>query len=178
MPPAEADLAKEQVHSRLVAFLPRLRRFCHGLTGNADAGDDLLQAAFERALSRIDQWQAGTSLENWVFRVASNLNIDRLRAQRVRGFVVDVEEAYDLPGEDELARLEFRSELDAVHAALGAMPAELRAVMAAVVLEGQTYREAAELLEIPIGTVMSRMSRARQLIEAHVNRSPERGVAA
>jgi RNA polymerase sigma-70 factor (ECF subfamily) len=175
---AEAALAKEQIHARLVAFLPRLRRFCHGLTGTADQGDDLLQATFERALSRIDQWQAGTNLENWVFRLASNLNIDRLRSQRVRGVPVDVEEAYDLPGEDELSRLEFRSELDAVRAALAALPDELRAVMAAVVLEEKTYREAAELLEIPIGTVMSRMSRARQFIEAHVNRSPERGVAA
>jgi RNA polymerase sigma-70 factor (ECF subfamily) len=178
MSDAEAALAKEQIHARLVAFLPRLRRFCHGLTGTADQGDDLLQATFERAISRIDQWQAGTNLENWVFRLASNLNIDRLRSQRVRGVPVDVEEAYDLPGEDELARLEFRSELDAVRTALAALPVELRTVMAAVVLEERTYREAAELLEIPIGTVMSRMSRARQFIEAHVNRSPERGVAA
>jgi RNA polymerase sigma-70 factor (ECF subfamily) len=178
MSDAEAALAKEQIHARLVAFLPRLRRFCHGLTGTADQGDDLLQATFERAISRIDQWQAGTNLENWVFRLASNLNIDRLRSQRVRGVPVDVEEAYDLPGEDELARLEFRSELDAVRTALAALPVELRAVMAAVVLEEKTYREAAELLEIPIGTVMSRMSRARQFLEAHVNRSPERGVAA
>jgi RNA polymerase sigma-70 factor, ECF subfamily len=175
---AEDDLAKDQVHSRLIAFLPRLRRFCHGLTGTADQGDDLLQAAFERAISRIDQWQAGTSLENWVFRLASNLNIDRLRSQRVRGVSVDIEEAYDLPGEDALARLEFRSELDAVQAALVALPNELRAVMAVVVLEEKTYREAAELLDIPIGTVMSRLSRARQFLGAHVNRSPDKGVAA
>ena len=178
MSDAEQALAKEQIHARLVAFLPRLRRFCHGLTGTADQGDDLLQATFERAIARIDQWQAGTNLENWVFRLASNLNIDRLRSQRVRGVPVDVEEAYDLPGEDELARLEFRSELDAVRTALAALPVELRAVMATVVLEEKTYREAAELLEIPIGTVMSRLSRARQFLEAHVNRSPQRGVAA
>jgi RNA polymerase sigma-70 factor (ECF subfamily) len=178
MSAAEQALAKEQIHARLVAFLPRLRRFCHGLTGTADQGDDLLQATFERAIARIDQWQAGTNLENWVFRLASNLNIDRLRSQRVRGVPVDIEEAYDLPGEDELARLEFRSELDAVQTALARLPVELRAVMAAVVLEEKTYREAAELLEIPIGTVMSRLSRARQFLEAHVNRSPERGVAA
>jgi RNA polymerase sigma-70 factor (ECF subfamily) len=178
MSSAEPALAKEQIHARLVAFLPRLRRFCHGLTGNADQGDDLLQATFERALSRIDQWQAGTNLENWVFRMASNLNIDRHRAQKVRGVSVDVEEVYDLAGEDELAKLEFRSELDAVRSALASLPPELRAVMTTVVLEEKSYREAAELLDIPIGTVMSRLSRARQFIEAHVNRSPERGVAA
>jgi len=174
---AEAALAKEQIHSRLVAFLPRLRRFCHGLTGNADQGDDLLQATFERALSRIDQWQAGTSLENWVFRLASNLNIDRFRAQKARGVLVDVEEAFDLPGEDQLARLEFRSELDAVQTAIHAMPADLRAVITIVVLEGVAYREAAEMLRIPIGTVMSRLSRARQFIEAHVNRSSDQEAA-
>jgi len=172
MPAAEAALAKDQIHSRLVAFLPRLRRFCHGLTGNADMGDDLLQATFERALSRIDQWQAGTNLENWVYKLASNLNIDRLRALRVRGVVVDIEEAFDLAGEDELARMEFRSELDAVNAAMADMPAELRQVIAAVVLAGQSYREAADMMEIPIGTVMSRLTRARKIIEQRVNRAP------
>ena len=115
---AEDPLASEHIQSRLVAFLPRLRRFCHGLTGTADQGDDLLQATFERALGRIDQWQVGTNLENWVFRLARNINIDRLRAQRVRGVAVDIDEAHDLPGEDELARLEFRSDLDAVQTAL------------------------------------------------------------
>jgi len=175
---AEDPLAKEHVSSRLIAFLPRLRRFCHGLTGTADQGDDLLQATFERALSRIDQWEAGTNLENWVFRLARNLNIDRIRAQQVRGIPVDIEEAHGLAGEDELARLEFRSDLDAVRAALAALTPDLREVMAVVVLEGKSYREAADLLEIPIGTVMSRLSRARKLVEAHVNRSPEREVAA
>jgi RNA polymerase sigma-70 factor, ECF subfamily len=171
MSAAEVCLADGQIHARLVAFLPRLRRFCHGLAGNADQGDDLLQASFERALSRIDQWQAGTNLENWVFKLASNLNIDRLRAQRVRGVSVEIDEAHDLPGEDALARLEFRSELDAVQTALATLPVELRTVVAVVVLEEKTYREAAELLELPIGTVMSRLSRARQFIEAHITRS-------
>jgi RNA polymerase sigma-70 factor (ECF subfamily) len=112
-------------------------------------------------------------LENWVFRLASNINIDRARARRVRGVPVDIEEAYDLAGEDALDRLESRSELDAVRAALAALPVELRAVMAAVVLEEKTYREAADILDIPIGTVMSRMSRARSFIEASVQRSPD-----
>ena len=170
--------ANEAFRGRLVAFLPRLRRFCHGLAGDRDAGDDLLQATVERALSRHGQWQDGTSLENWVMKMASNLNIDRIRARRVRGIVVDVEEAHDLPGEDLLSTLEFRSELDAVHAALAAMPDSWRAVMSAVIIDGKSYREAADLLDIPIGTVMSRVSRARQFVEAYVRRGPERMVAA
>lgn len=169
----------DEVRARIVAFLPRLRRFCRGLAhGDRDRGDDLLQAAVERALTRIDQWQPGTSLENWIFRLTTNLHIDQLRSQRVRGITVDVEEAFALPGEDELERMEFRSELDAVRAALAAMPAEMRNVMTAVVLDGQSYREASELLDIPIGTVMSRLSRARQFVEAYVRRGPERMVAA
>lgn len=178
MSAAEGPLAIDLIHSRLVAFLPRLRRFCHGIAGNADQGDDLLQATFERALSRIDQWQAGTNLESWVFRLARNMNIDRLRRQRLRGFTIELANAGDLAGENEIVRLEFRSDVQAVQVALAAMPVELREVMATVVLEGQTYREAADLLGIPIGTVMSRMSRARQFIDSHVNRSPERGAAA
>ncbi|MBK8272683.1 MAG: hypothetical protein IPK89_06785 [Sphingomonadales bacterium] len=96
----------------------------------------------------------------------------------MRGVVVDIDEAFDLPGEDELARLEFRSELDAVRAALAAMPDELRMVMSAVVLDGQAYKDAADLLGIPIGTVMSRVSRARQFVEEYVRRGPERMIAA
>ena len=170
--------ANDEIHARLVAFLPRLRRFCHGLTGNRDHGDDLLQATYERALSRLELWQAGTSLENWILKMASNLHIDMLRAQKVRGIAVEIDEALDLPGEDQLARLEFRSELDAVNAALARMSVELRQVLTAVVIEGLSYRETAELFEIPIGTVMSRVSRARQFVETFVNRAPQKGVAA
>ena len=66
--------------------MPRLRRFCRGLAGgDSDRGDDLLQAAVERALARLGQWQAGTSLENWLFKLTTNLHIDQIRSQRARG---------------------------------------------------------------------------------------------
>jgi RNA polymerase sigma-70 factor (ECF subfamily) len=171
------------VRPRIIAFLPRLRRFCRGLAGgDGDWGDDLLQATVERALARIEHWQPGTSLENWMFRMATNLNIDHLRSRRTRGVTVDVDDALDLAGDDELARLEQRSELAAVRAALAAMPPDLNRVLTIVVIDGQSYREAADLLDIPIGTVMSRLSRARQFVEAHVNGGvrggPERIAAA
>lgn len=170
--------ASEAFRARLVALLPRLRRFCHGLCGNRDLGDDLLQVAVERALARHGQWEDGSSLENWVMKIASNANIDRLRAEKVRGVAVEIDEALELPGEDALALLEFRSDLAAARAALAAMPDHLRAVMAAVVIDGRSYREAADLLQVPIGTVMSRVSRARQFVEAYVRRGPERMAAA
>lgn len=167
------------LRGRIVAFLPRLRRFCRGLAGgDGDRGDDLLQAAVERALSRLDQWQPGTSLENWLFKLTTNLHIDQIRSQRSRGIAVEIEEAFDLPGVNELERLEFRSELEAARAALAAMPQDLRNVMTAVVLDGNSYRDAADLLGVPIGTVMSRLARARQFVDVYVRRGPERMVAA
>lgn len=175
---ARVPAATAEFKAKLVGFLPRLRRFCHGLTGNRDLGDDLLQIAVERALARHDQWQDGTSLENWIMKIASNANIDRLRSEKVRGVSVEIDEALELPGEDALALLEFRSELEAVRAALAAMPDGLRMVMATVVIDGRSYREAADLLGVPIGTVMSRVSRGRQFIDSYVRRGPERMAAA
>ena len=175
---AAVPAGRVEFQAQLVALLPRLRRFTHALTGNRDLGDDLLQIAVERALARFGQWEPGTSLENWVMKIASNANIDRIRAEKVRGVAVELGEALDLPGEDALARLEFRSELEAARAALAAMPDGLRAVMAAVVIDGRSYREAADLLDIPIGTVMSRVARARQFVDVFVRRGPERMAAA
>ncbi|MCB2079333.1 MAG: RNA polymerase sigma factor [Novosphingobium sp.] len=170
--------ANEEIRARLISFLPRLRRFCHGLTGSREQGDDLLQSTVERALSRIDRWQPGTSLENWILKLASNLHIDIIRAEKVRGVSVEIESAYDVCGEDEVARLEFRSEIDAVNSAIAAMSPELRQVLTAVVIDGRTYKEAAELFDIPIGTVMSRVARARSFVGRYVDRSPREGVAA
>lgn len=172
---AEPD---DQIHARIIAFLPRLRRFCHGLAGSREHGDDLLQSTVERALARIDMWQPGTSLENWIMKMASNLHIDLIRAERVRGVPIEIEAAPDLSGEDELSRLEFRSEIDAVERALKAMPVDLRQVLCAVVVDGMSYSEAAELFEIPIGTVMSRVSRARGFVQRFMDRAPGEDVAA
>jgi len=161
------------VRSRIVAFLPRLRRFCHALASTPDQGDDLLQETVERALARVEQWQPGTSLESWMFRIARNIQIDKFRAQTVRGISVDIDDVHEMAGDDVLASLEARSDLAAARAAMAAMPQEQRELLALVVLDGQSYKEAAETLEIPIGTVMSRLARARRFVDAHVNRQPQ-----
>ena len=170
-------LADAEIRQRMVAFLPRLRRFCRTLTGNQDHGDDLVQATFERTLSRIDQWQPGTSLENWMFRIARNIHIDAFRAARARGIAVEIEQAADLAGADNLAHIESRSKLDAVRAAMDALPIEQREALALVVLDGRSYREAADALDVPIGTIMSRVARARQAIGKVVRQEVEQGAA-
>jgi RNA polymerase sigma-70 factor (ECF subfamily) len=163
----------DEIRERMVAILPRLRRFAHALTGNADQGDDLVQDACLRALSRIDQWQPGTRLDSWMYRIAQNIWLDRLRASKVRGEVVDIEAAEALVGSDGRVVAESELTLKAVAAALARLPAEQRAIVALVCVEGASYKEAAEIAGVPIGTVMSRLARARRALNAHLN-PPER----
>jgi len=153
------------VHARIVAFLPRLRRFCRVLTGAQDRADDLVQATVERALQRIEQWQEGTNLESWMFRIARNMHIDQIRMQAGRGRHVDIDEAETVADRDALSGLEARSDLERVQGAMRTLPEEQRTLLSLVVLEEMSYREAAELLDIPIGTVMSRLARARRALD-------------
>lgn len=158
-----------RIEDQLIAELPRLRRFCAGLAGSADGGDDLLQATVERALAHAYQWQDGTRLDSWLFRIARNLAIDMARSRKVRGTVVDLDAIADLRGEDGQQIVEGRSELAAVGQAFDGLSPEHKAVMALVVIDGRSYREAAEVLDIPIGSVMSRLARARAAICAKLH---------
>lgn len=146
--------------SELLALLPRLRRFALGLTGDADSADDLVQAACERALTRRSQWQEGTKLDSWMFKMTQNLWIDQLRARRP----VDEqqsEELEQLPGADWQRGLEANITLEQVLRAMQQLPPAMRAVLSLVCVEGLSYQEAAGVLEVPMGTVMSRLARAR-----------------
>lgn len=169
---AEGSAVPEQMRTAIIAALPRLRRFCQGLAGNAQDGDDLMQSTVERALSRAHLFEAGTRLDSWMFRIARNLNIDGARSRQRRGPQVPVDDVPDMIGEDGRATLENRSDLAAAQRALQALPEDQRAAFLLVVVEGMSYREAAETLEVPLGTVMSRLARARARIDQVVGRSP------
>ncbi|MFY8195971.1 MAG: RNA polymerase sigma factor [Novosphingobium sp.] len=149
------------MRTAIVAVLPRLRRFCAAMAGSAADGDDLMQATVERALLRSGQFEPGTRLDSWMFRIAQNLHIDGARAAKRRGTAVDVEVLHSLAGSDGRELVESRSDLAAAQRALQALPEDQRAVFAMVVIEGRSYRDAAEALDLPIGTVMSRLARAR-----------------
>jgi RNA polymerase sigma-70 factor, ECF subfamily len=123
-----------------------------------------------RALDRVEQWEAGTRLDSWMYRIARNIHIDGLRSAATRGVAVDVGAIADLAGDDGVQIVEAHSGLGAAAEALARLPEEQRTLMALVVIDGRSYREAAEVLDIPIGTVMSRIARARAAITAHVNR--------
>jgi RNA polymerase sigma-70 factor (ECF subfamily) len=152
----------------LVALLPRLRRFARGLAGSLDAADDLVQAACERALASRAQWQPGTRLDSWMYRIVQNLWIDQVRTSG-RWRQAGEEALASIPANDMARAVEARIELASVRSAIDTLPPEQRAVLMLVTVEGQSYRDAAGILEIPIGTVMSRLARARLALVEHRN---------
>jgi RNA polymerase sigma-70 factor, ECF subfamily len=162
---------KDDPRLLIVEFLPRLRRFCHAITSDPDKGDDLVQDTCARALSRLEQWEAGTRLDSWMFRIAQNLWLDQRRAHKVRGDAVDIDKAYDIPGDDGRDIAEHRLTLHEVNEGIAELPADQQVLIALVCIEGLSYREAAEVLEVPIGTVMSRLARARRALFDRTNKN-------
>jgi RNA polymerase sigma-70 factor, ECF subfamily len=151
----------------MIAAIPRLRRFAISITGSAHIADDLVQTALERGLASVDRWRPGTSMESWLLRIAYNAWIDEVRSKKRRGQHVDMDTAGDLPSEDGRVVTHNRLDLAAARAAMAELPLEYRSVLSLVVIENMTYQEVADILKIPIGTVMSRLSRARKsLMEA------------
>ncbi len=158
----------------LKPLFPRLWRFCLVMTGNRDRADDLAQAACLRALEKAEQFTPGTKLDSWVFRIAQRLWINELRKQAVRqgGGLAPIEEI-DLPDNksDPDANLVAREAVVEVMA----LPEAQRVTVLLVYVEGRSYQEAAETLEIPIGTVMSRLAAARAKLASRLNRRSEAG---
>jgi len=146
------------IHASLVAALPRLRRFARTLARNAHDADDLVQVAVERALARIDQWRPDTSLVSWLFGIVRNAWLDEARARRRRLRVFTGAEEGERVSDPAAQSGEQRLAIDA---AMAQLPDEQRLVVGLVLVEGLSYKEAAEVLQVPIGTLTSRLARAR-----------------
>lgn len=150
----------------LVALLPRLRRFAVTLTADLDRADDLVQQACEKALVKQEQWQVGTRLDSWVYRIIQNLHIDELRTQGRRSAHLHDDSVDELVDTQSAALPERENMLGVLSDLIYELPEEQRAVMLLVAVEDHSYREAADALGIPVGTVMSRLARARTKITA------------
>ena len=149
----------QNFQQQLVALLPRLRRFALALCHSQHEAEDLVQNAVERALRNWQSWQAGTALDSWMYKIIQNLWRDELRAHRRRSEPLD--DAAEMAGEDGRDVMLHHIQCAEARAALAALPEEQRLVVALVVLDGKSYQEAAEILAIPSGTIMSRLARAR-----------------
>jgi RNA polymerase sigma factor (sigma-70 family) len=147
--------------SELVAMLSRLRRFAHALSRNAADADDLTQATIERALRSREQWQEGTRLDSWAYRIMRNLWIDTARARARKERLEAPAQEADQIGTDPTGAMHATLELGRAMAAMERLPDEQREVVALILIEGFGYRETAEMLGLPIGTVSSRLVRGR-----------------
>jgi RNA polymerase sigma-70 factor, ECF subfamily len=156
----------KEVRRGLPELLPRLRRFSYALTGSLDRGDDLLQETCVRALASADQWQPGTRLDSWMFKIMHNVWRDQMRASKVRGTPIEISSFNEPIGEDGRNTVEQRLTLTRVLKAMETLPEEQRSVLALVCVEELSYQDTAAVLEIPIGTVMSRLARARRVLHA------------
>lgn len=153
---------------QLAALLPRLRRFAHALSRNSADADDLTQATIERALKSRAQWEPGTRLDSWCYRIIRNLWIDTARARsRKDAREAPAEEGLSV-GEDPREAMDAAVDLHRIMAAMERLPDEQREIVALILIEGFGYREVSEMLGLPIGTVSSRLVRGRTALLAMV----------
>ena len=144
--------------SAILAEIPRLRRYARAMLGDRAAADDLVQDTLERAWSRLQQWRAGSDMRAWLFGIMHNLRVDQLRRPRLPTQSLD-EDDFEVPTRaTQTDELELRD----LESALGRVPDEQREVLLLVALEEMSYVEIAATLGIPVGTVMSRLSRGRE----------------
>jgi RNA polymerase sigma-70 factor (ECF subfamily) len=162
--------APQNVHEQIVMLLPRLRRFARNLTRNPHDADDVVQMAIERALTRLDQWRSNARLDSWMFKIVRNAWIDELRARGRRDKIFLGAEAGDNIGTDSMAR---ETELLSVQSAMARLPEDQREAVSLVLVEGLPYREAAEVLDVPIGTLTSRLARGREALQAMLDTQGE-----
>jgi RNA polymerase sigma-70 factor (ECF subfamily) len=154
--------ASQNIHGQIVELLPRLRRFARNLTRNNHDADDMVQIALERALARLDQWRRDARLDSWMFRIVRNAWIDELRSRARRDRIFLPEESGNDVGVD---AVDEQVTLLSVQAAMLRLPEEQRLAVSLVLIEGLPYKDAAEVLEIPIGTLTSRLARGREALQ-------------
>lgn len=155
----DSDFARD-----LIDLLPRLRRFARSLTGRAEEADDLVQSACERALAARDRYEPGTRLDAWMFRIVRNLWIDEIRKRKTAGPGTALDLAEEVAGDDGRRQTDAVLTMASVRDGIATLPPEQREVLTLVCIEDLSYREAAETLAVPIGTVMSRLARARKAL--------------
>ena len=154
---------------QLLTWVPRLRRYARALVGNRDDADDLVQDTLERALSKSALWRGVADMRAWLFSMMHNLHVDGIRRPRLHTVVLD-DDTPEVPVApmqgDRLAVLDLQ-------AALERLPVEQREIILLVALEDMSYADVAATLGIPIGSVMSRLSRGRERLRSLMQGQPD-----
>jgi RNA polymerase sigma-70 factor (ECF subfamily) len=161
-----------EIHRSIEAEIPRLRRYARALTRDVTAADDLVQDCLARALGKLHLWQAGTDLRAWLFTILHNQYVNQVRRSVREGAAVGLSETEPLltRAPHQGKRLELRD----LERAIAKLPEEQRTVILLVGLEGMRYEEVAEVLDVPVGTVRSRLSRGREALRRLMGVVPDR----
>jgi RNA polymerase sigma-70 factor (ECF subfamily) len=152
--------------------IPRLRRYARALTRDINAADDLVQDCLTRALSKVHLWQKGTDLRAWLFTILHNQYVNHVRRAVREGSAVGLSDSEPMltSAPNQGKRLELRD----LERAIAKLPEEQRSVLLLVGLEGMRYEEVASVLDVPVGTIRSRLSRGREMLRQLMGMAPER----
>jgi RNA polymerase sigma factor (sigma-70 family) len=153
---------------QLLACIPRLRRYARALVGERAGADDLVQDTVERGWARLTSWRVGSDMRAWLFSIMHNVHIDQIRRPSVPTESLSEETSMPTALGSPSTGLELRD----METALRQLPDEQRETLLLVALEEMSYDEVAQSLNIPIGTVMSRLSRAREKLRANMEGRP------
>ena len=149
---------------RLIACIPRLRRYARALVGDRTGADDLVQDTMERGWRKLSSWQPDTDMRAWLFGIMHNLHLDQVLRPSLQTDVLDENTPVPSVRAAQTDRLEMRD----LESALQTLPVEQREILLLVALEDMSYEAVAAMLGLPLGTVMSRLSRARQKLRAQM----------
>ncbi|MGH8291583.1 MAG: sigma-70 family RNA polymerase sigma factor [Steroidobacteraceae bacterium] len=162
--------AIEELRDPIIALLPRLRRFARALTRDPHDADDLVQITVERALGRADQFRIDSHLAGWLFGILRNAWIDECRSRQRREPLHMPEKLAESVGDP---AADFQAELLSLQDALFQLSEEQRLAVSLVLIEGFSYKEAAEIMNVPIGTLTSRLARGREALQQMLSEPPE-----
>ncbi len=163
---------RDDFSEHLIELLPNLRRFAISLCRSRDLADDLVQITAEKAFGARAGFDPDTRLDAWLFRILRNAWIDMLRRKKTQGIEIDIEDVPDARVVDGTGAVENALMLRSARAAMAALPDDQREVMHMICVQELSYRETAGILDIPIGTVMSRLSRARLAVAQKLGINP------
>ncbi|HXS19846.1 MAG TPA: sigma-70 family RNA polymerase sigma factor [Steroidobacteraceae bacterium] len=153
----------EDLSDRIIGLLPRLRRFARSLARNQQDADDLVQITVERALARAEQLRPDHSLASWLFGILRNAWIDEGRSRRRREALLEPEDIAERVGDPAAGS---DPDLLCLQDALARLPEDQRLAIALVLVEGFSYKEAATIMSVPVGTLTSRLARGREALQA------------
>lgn len=160
--------------TQIEQLIPRLRRYARALTGERTVADDLVQDTLERAWNKLHLWRRGSDLRAWLFTIMHNTHVNQVRSRASAKMVPLDAEAYDAPVRaTQMDMLEIRD----LESALQRLPCEQREVLLLIALERLSYEETAKALGIPLGTVMSRLHRARERLRTLLDGAPGSGAS-